>query len=334
MEANHAVNNEEYYYYDSHYYFSWNESTKSKNKGRINISESKRIQDGRYYVTCTFAGKEVYVIAGIEENDGGRYWNIYSMSLTPVFDQLGIMLKTDEEARDYEMRSLVIEGAADDGTVFRKYVIKYPYFYGESQGELEANSFYQNIITFYQQQAQQVQSDYKKFVKQGGKTESLPIELHYTAQVSYTDAEKLCLINEIVESLPLYNEETKTTENLSQTETQSPVDLAEKTIECYTFDMETGLYVSKDTIVGKDYHKVAEILYRIHGGYAYDDLLGGETATQDIPKDEKDFGEKIYNSASTLCEDGYVFCYVTDDGIREDVVIPLEVLSKLTEVSE
>ena len=43
------------------------------------------------------------------------------------------------------------------------------------------------------------------------------------------------------------------------------------------------------------------------------------------------YGEKIYNSASTLCEDGMIFCFVTDEGIREDVVIPFEDLKKLTE---
>ena len=326
VQSNHAVNNKEYYYYDSHYYFSWGESSDEKSSGRISVGDSKRIQDGRYYVPCKFGSKEVYVIASIEEKDDSRYWKIHSMSLTPVFDNLGIMIKNeDSAASDYEIRYAVIEGKADDGTVFKKYTLKYPYFFGESQGEIQANSFYQSIITYYQQQAQQVQSDYKKFIKRGGKTESLPQETHYDAKVSYTDEEKLCLINEISESVLLYK---------ADADSQTSVTLPQKTLECYTFDVETGLFVAKDSIIGKDYQKVSEMLYRIYKGYAYDDFLDKDASVGDIPKDTDDLGEKIYNSASTLCQDGYVFCYVTGDGIREDVIIPFDAMTKMTQTQD
>lgn len=329
VQSNHAVNNKNYYYYDSHYYFSWGESSDEKSSGKITVGDSKRIQDGRYYVPCTFGKKEVYVIASIEEKDDSRYWKIHSMSLTPVFDNLGIMIKDEASlADDYEIRQLIIEGKTDDGTVFKKYVIKYPHFFGDSQGEIQANSFYQSIITYYQQQAQQVQSDYKKFLKRDGKTEALPWELHYEARVSYTDDEKLCLINEISESELIY-EKTDTSD-----EQKESVVLPKKTLECYTFDTQTGLFVSKDSIIGKDYHKISEILYRIYSGYSYADLVDENAASEEVPEDKDNLGEKIYNSASTLCQDGYVFCYVTDDGMREDVVIPFDIIDKITETAE
>ncbi len=322
VQSNHAVNNKDYYYYNSHYYFSWGESSDEKSSGQVTVGDSKRIQDGRYYVPCKFGKNEVYVIASIEEKEDSRYWKIHSMSLTPVFDSLGIMIKNEESTADtYEIRQITIEGKADDGTVFKKYVIKYPYFFGESQGEIGANSFYQSIITYYQQQADQVQSDYKKFIKRGGKTASLPQEIHYDAVVSYADDEKLCLINEISESVLLY----KGDENQI---------LPKKTLECDTFDVETGLFVAKDSIIGKDYHKISEILYRIYSGYSYDDLLDENAESKDVPDDENGIGEKIYDSASTLCKDGYVFCYVTEDGIREDVVIPFETIGKITQTTE
>ena len=322
VQSNHAVNNKAYYYYNLHYYFSWGESSDEKSSGRVTVGDSKRIQDGRYYVPCKFGKNEVYVIASIEEKEDSRYWKIHSMSLTPVFDSLGIMIKNEESTSDvYEIRQITIEGKADDGTVFKKYVIKYPYFFGESQGEIGANSFYQSIITYYQQQADQVQSDYKKFIKRGGKTDSLPHEIHYDAIVSYADDEKLCLINEISESVLLH----KGDENQI---------LPKKTLECDTFDVETGLFVAKDSIIGKDYHKISEILYRIYSGYSYDDLLDENAESKDVPDDENGIGEKIYNSASTLCKDGYVFCYVTEDGMREDVVIPFDAITKLTQTTE
>ena len=228
---------------------------------------------------------------------------------------------------------MVIEGKADDGTVFKKIVIKYPYFFGESQGEIQANSFYQSIISYYQQQAQQVQSDYKKFIKRGGETHSLPMELHYDAKVSYADEEKLCLINEISESVLLYNPIEEVTGEQQPT-AQNTITLPKKTLECYTFDIETGLYVTKDSIIGKDYQKISDVLYRIHGGYSCDDIFDENAVATDIPKDTDNIGEKIYNSASALCEDGYVFCYVTDQGIREDVVIPFDIIDKLTTTAE
>ncbi len=327
-ETNHALNSEKCYYYDSCYYFAAGESVGTKTGGKVTVQDSKRIQNGRYYVTCKFGSQEIYVIASIKEGK----WEIHSMSTQPVFDSLGIKIKsTDDASGDYEMRSLVIEGKADDGTVYRRYSVKYPYFFGDTQGETQANTFYQSIITFYQQQSQQVQKDYKNFIKKGGKTESLPIELHYTAEVSCFDEKNLSLINEIVESLPLYKDEAS---DETQSAVNVPVTLPEKIVECNTFDLETGVFVAKDSFVGKDYHKVSEILYRIYSGYTYEDILDENVTGAEVPEDRENIGEKIYNSASVLCEEGYVFCYVTDRGIREDVVIPSEVLDKLTQTTE
>ncbi len=329
LETNHTLNSENCYYYDSFYYFAGVESDAKKSSGKVTVAESKRIQDGRYYVTCKFGSKETYVIASMGESDDESYWKIHSMSTEPVFDSLGIKIKTDDKnGNDYEIRNLVIEGKADDGTVFSKYIIKYPHFFGDSQGEIQANNFYSSIIAFYQQQSQQVQSDYKKFIRKGGKAESLPIELHYSAEVSYSDDKSLCLINEIAESLPVYKKDEA--ENAQPTS----VELPKKTMECYTFDVETGGYVSKDSLVGKDYSKVYSILYRIYNSYPYEEIFDETVVGTSVPADTMKYGEKIYNSASTLCEDGLVFCFVTDEGIRENVVIPFQDLKKLTDTAE
>ena len=331
LDTNHALNGKDCYYYDSYYYFAAGEASGAKSSGKTTVEDSKRIQDGRYYVTAKFGSQKVYVIASMSDGENDSYWKIHSMSLEPVFDSLGIKIKTDDNAaNNYEIRTAVFEGKADDGTVYSRYSVKYPYFFGDSQGEIQANSFYQSIITFYKQQSEQVQSDYKRFIKKGGKKDSLPIELHYTAVVSYSDDENLCMINEIVESLPLYEASSE------QDETSVPmaVILPVKTVECYTFDLATGSFVSKDTFIGKDHAKLTEILYRIYNGYPYEDITGGNLLSNDVPADIYKTGEKIYDSASTLCDEGYVFCFINNDGIREDVVIPYEVLKTLTEITE
>ena len=328
LETNHAINNEKCYFYNSYYYFAAGQAEGSKSNVKVTILDNKRIQDGRYYVTASFGSQEVYVIASMGEREEGSYWKIHSMSLEPVFDSLGIKIKTeDETANRYEMRTVTFDGTADDGTLYSRYTLKYPYFFGESQGEVQANAFYQSIITYYQQQSQQVQSDYKKFVKKGGVKESLPIECHYTALVSHIDEENLCIISEIVESLPVY-------EASSDSSADESIKLPEKTIECYTFDLETGSYASKDEFVGKDSKMIAEILYRIYNGYEYETITGGSLPGTQVPEDTGKIGEKIYNSASTLCDEGYVFCFVNNQGIREDVVIPFDVLDKLTETTQ
>lgn len=322
LESNHALNSEKAYYYDGFYYFADEEADVQTVRGEVSVLDSKRIQDGRYYVTCRFGDKEVYVIASMISSDDGNAWKIHSMSLKPVFDSLGIMIKSEDEyAGKYEMRSLVLEGKAQDGTVYKKYVLKYPYFFGDSQGEIQANSFYSSLITFYRQQSEQVQSDYKKFIKKGGKAQSLPLELHYSATVSFFDETSLCLINEITESVPVY-------ESDEQTDSAYP-ELGIKTVECNTFDVQTGLYVSKDALVGKDYMTLSEILYRIHGGYAYESLLDESVPSESVPDDLGGLGDKIYDSAATKSKDGYVFCYVNDYGIREDVILPFEAAEKL-----
>ena len=331
FETNHALNSEKCYYYDSYYYFAAGEPTGSKSSVKVTVDDSKRIQDGRYYVTASFGSQKVYVIASMGAGAEESYWKIHSMSLEPVFDSLGIKIKTENEASsNYEMRTVIIDGTAKDGTVFRKYAIKYPYFFGESQGEIQANAFYQSIITYYQQQAQQVQSDYRRFIRRGGKKESLPIELHYTSFVSYSDDKNLCLIDETAESLPVYEVSSEETDN----GVVAPVILPKKTVECYTFDLETGTYVAKDSVIGKDTKKISEILYRIYNGYSYEDVTDGSIPDVQVPADNSKIGEKIYNSASTFCSDGYVFCFVGDSGIREDVVIPFETLGKLTAAEE
>ena len=178
-----------------------------------------------------------------------------------------------------------------------------------------------SVLSEYGIQTFIIQSEYNKFKKKGGKTDSLPLEIHYTAQVSYSDEMSLCLVNEITESVAMYKDSTE-------------VNLPVKTVECNTFDAETGVYASKDNLIGKDYITIEKILYRIYSGYSFEALLDSTASDVSVPDDVYKLGEKIYNSASTFCKDGYMFCYIGSDGLREDIVIPFDAVEKLKAVQQ
>lgn len=312
----HTVNCEDVYYYNGDYYFANRQGSLSSAPATADITASKRIQDGRYYVTCELGGKTVYVVVSKAQQESS--WKIQEISLTPVFDQLGIMIRPEQNGLfDYDMKTQVIEGKAQDNKVYCRYVLTYPVFYGDTAGEAEANRFYQSMLTYYTQQVQGSEKQYKQYIKKGGLESALPLEVNFTAEVTYTSGAYIAVTNEISETEPLYKAQSE------EENTASAVVPSKKTVECHTFDTETGAYISKDNIIGKDYQLIEELLYRIYCGYDYAALLDENAAdSQVIPDDMGGLGEKIYSSASTFSSEGYMFCYINDSGYRQDVVIP------------
>lgn len=321
VNADHTINTKDIYYYDGNYYFAAAEDEGEEPDFSADITASKRIQDGRYYLTCKIDGKDIYVIAGKEDLQS-KQWKIREISSEPIFDQLGIMIKTEQESIfDYEIKTKVIEGKGEDETLFCRYTVEYPVFYGDTAGETEANRFYQSIITYYTQLAQDSASEYKKYVKKGGVQSVLPLETYFSAEVTYTSGAYIAVSNEISETQPVYE-----SQNNEEDVPASAVVPSKKTVECYIFDTETGDYVTKDSIIGKDYQLIEELLYRLYCGYDYEALLNEEVSdTITVPSDGNKLGKKIYESANTLSEDGYVFCYVNEMGYRENVIIPYNI---------
>lgn len=317
VNADHTVNTKDFYYYDGNYYFAPGDEGKEADAITADVTASKRIQDGRYYISCNLGGKDLYVIAGKAEGEDSS-WKIHSISHTPVFDQLGIMIKSEQDSLfDYDMKTQVIEGKTDKDVVYCRYVLEYPVFYGDTAGELEANRFYESVISYYSQLAQDSTAQFKKYIKQGGMESLLPLEVNFRAEVTYTSGAYIAVCNEVSETQPIYK-----TENEDATSASAVVP-SKKTIECYIFDTETGAYVNKDSIIGKDYQLIEELLYRIYCGYDYSALLSEDVAdTQEIPDDTAKLGKKIYGGASTLSKEGYMFCFVGENGYREDVIIP------------
>lgn len=354
LTANHTVNCDEYYYYDGFYYFEEKTQFESEASYVVDISESKQIQDGRYYVEASVLkesnlsedNRERYAI--VSKNTDGS-WKICNVSSTPLFDEEGIMIKAENEL-SFTMETAVIEAVADDGTVYHRYIVEYPLFSGDTLGEKTANQLHGDMLTAFETETENAQKDYEEYLKDGGEKDELPYITHVVSRVTNNVGDYIGVIEDTSEYVPASmleeKEDTESEEEPVTVETPSeelpePVSLPERHIEGYNFEVETGDFVKKDEFVGKDYQTVSELLYRIYGGYNYDDIIaelnGEETETggytygeqgEEIPDDTENIGRKIYESASALCENGYLFCYVDEKGCAHDVIIPNEVIEK------
>lgn len=290
------VNTENCYYYDGFYYYGY-VPVKATPIVSAEIIKSKKVLDGSFYVECYFYvmnGTEAiksdncYIIVEKQENSGfGEYtFVVKRASNMPLFTDAGN--PTAENSGEYVIEKKVIEGRTNDGTVYSRYTIEYPVFSGKSSGIETINAFYSGMISTYELKAQAAQSDYETFVSQGGNVAELPLTETVVTRVTYSDDEKISCVEKIsayVPEIPVKQEESTTSEDEDdryyddrygyeasldgQPAEQEPVKLFTRTVEAYTFDKQTGDFISKDSILGKDYIAASEILYRIYNSYDY-----------------------------------------------------------------
>ncbi len=348
---NHTVNTPDFYYYGGYYYFRDKDSEKTK-LYIADVGNSKRIMDGSYYVECSFLDKndlsseevERYAIVEKLEDNEGVPFRVKMLSDTPVFDESGIMIHSSAA---YKMKTYSVEKKAKDGTVYHKYIIEYPEFSGSTEAEKTANQLFGDMINVYGADDESADKAYKSFIENGGDKNELPLVTHIVSRVTYCKGGYLSFMEETAEyvpaSMPKEDPEGEDEEE-EQTDGSLPVILPKRTVEGYNLDTETGDFVTKDAIIGKNYQNIAELLYRIYKGYSYEDLklkfkenlgddfmseeVSTETDTaepEDVPEDSEGLGMKIYESASALTEKGYMFCFVTEEGYAVDVVIPTDI---------
>ena len=315
LVPNHTLNLKNAYCYKGYYYFGRTDE-ETASSVEAGIVASKRIQDGSYYVECMFysAGKEegrLYAIANKDEEAEGK-WIISRLSSEPIFDGSGIMVENDGVFR-YEMKRELFEGKLSDGTVFCEYSVEYPYFKGDSMGEKAANMLYSEVLSKYKNSAEEAD---KYFEEYKGSKEDLPIVVHISSEVTYSDEKYISTIVDVSE----YNPENEKDEKIL---------ISERSIEGYIFDAETGEFVSRDEVLGKDFQLIYDLLYRIQGGYSYDDLIyEGVSRPSDIPPNNT-IGKEIYEAGGAITPNGYVFCKVTDEGYVNSVVLPKNVIDEI-----
>ncbi len=327
FDINHNVNEKNFYFYDGKYYFANTPDYTFSPYVMADISSSKRIQDGSYYVECSFfdgssekadgSYLKAYIILdkNTDAKEGELPWRLSRISHEAIFDATGFMIKDDSGKNElsYTIEHKNVQAVAKDGTVYAEYHVEYPLFKGNSEGEKEVNRLYAELINNYKLQCEDAVKDYKKFIKRGGKKADLPFVTHAVARVTYNRNGYIS----IVEGLSQYKPQTKTAE----TEAEFII-LPERTVEGYIIDVETGNFLSSKEIIDAQYHLVYEVIYRIHEGYDYDSLLNGEDAAIGIPDDTDGIGKTFYESTCALSENGFIFCCVHPKGYTETVVIP------------
>ncbi len=329
IPVNHTINSDRVYFYkDSYYFASVQEESNSPVGVKFDIKESKRIQDGGYYIDCSVldsAGTEidkVYIVA--EKTENSTEWTIKKVTHEPMFDSLGIMVKGKEDYYTYEMKTETFKGITKDGKVFCNYVIEYPVFSGNSPGEQAANEIYQNLIISYKAEAEDATRSYKSFVKNGYDESDLPKQIYIRGDVTYNREKYVSVVNEIAQT-PLTKPANEATGE------SEVIILAQRSYEGYIFGMESGEFISKDAIIGKDYVKIAELIYRIKKGYNYTSVITGVEDVTYVPKDEEEIGLKFYEGAAALCSDGFTFFAADERGVGENVVIPYGIMGVFSE---
>lgn len=316
LVPNHTLNLKNAYCYKGYYYFAETEE-EAVSSVEADVVSSKRIQDGSYYVECMFysGGKEegkLYAIAKKDEDAAGK-WIISRLSSEPIFDHSGIMVENDGVFR-YEMKRELFEGKLSDGTVFCEYSVEYPYFKGDSMGEKAANLLYSEVLSKYKNSAEEAD---KYFEDYKGSKEDLPIVVHISSEVTYSDEMYISTIVDVSE----YNAEDEKDGEKAM--------ISKRSVEGYIFDAETGEYVSRDEVLGNDFQLIYDLLYRIQGGYTYDDLIYEDIRRPtDIPPNNT-IGKGIYESGGAITPNGYVFCKVTDEGYVNSTVLPKNVIDEI-----
>ncbi len=332
FDINHNVNEKYFYFYDGRYYFANLADYTFSSGVAADVSSSKRIQDGSYYVECSFFDSDsekadgsylkAYIILekSTEAAEGEPPWRLSRISHEAIFDATGFMIKDEREENEpsYSIERQTIQAVAEDGTVYAEYNVEYPFFEGDTEGEKEVNRMFAELVNNYTMQADSADKDYKRFIKKGGDKADLPFVTHAVARVTYNRDGYIS----IVEGLSQYKPETKKASAESEEETEEFITLPERTVEGYIIDVETGNFLSSKEILDAEYHMVYEVIYRIYSGYDYESLLSGEDASIGIPEDTDEIGKTFYESASALSENGFIFCSVHPKGYTETVIIP------------
>ena len=341
LEALRGENTKDYYYCDGYYYFAENK-VKATPEVAAKIVKSRRVLDGTYYIEAYFYlenGSETaktdscyFVVEMNKDEAGTASFVIREINAKPIFGSEGRLIDAGSE----KVKE-VIEGKADNGQLYCRYTIVHPILEGEGVGYTNVNDFFKNAVTVYNHKAEAAQQDYEAYKENGGNDAALPYIENIVAEVVFEDDNNISFIGKFSRLDPVAkNSEEVATDGITEEsdeleQTVTPV-FYKKSVEAYTIDKASGDFVLKDSVVGKNYMLVSQILYRIYSGYEYKDLLPAQEADEDyaeeyvdVPEDTDGIGTKIYESSWSLTKEGIAFYYVTEYGYIQQVVIPYAV---------
>lgn len=353
------INTGDCYYSDGMYYFAVSEQSDEAESKQVKVTSSKSTQDGRYYIECAvypetalkdkkgnFTSEpesNVYFIAECEKNGDGFDWAVNRISSSPLFDAAGAAIPEEEtDSLPYEMKKRTYKATTSDGQVYAKYIIEYPYFTSEGITQTTVNTLYNEMLLSYRKKAKSADSLYKKYIESGADESALPLTVHIVSTVTFNEKGYLSLLKRTTQDDPLTVGGTETTEETTtvvtttaasettSTENRAAALLSETTYEGYTFDVESGDFVQKDDVLGKDYQAVQKLLFESYTkagdkqtpveettapSYSYgQSQSGSDTDTNGI-------GQAIYSSPWVLLPDGVGFCYQPENGGLDTVLL-------------
>lgn len=339
VESYRGESTKDYYYCEGYYYFA-HKAVKETPEVAAKIVQSKRVLDGSYYVEAYFylesapetaKTSSCYFIVEMNKDSetGDADFVIKKMSAEPLYGADGTLLET---ARGGERKTEVIEGITSDGKLVCKYTVNYPVIEGSDAGSVNVREFFKNAISVYQLKADASDERYKAFHKKGGDDSLLPLVENVVAEVVFEDENNISFIGKISHLDPVATKIEQPEGEEGEVQAYA-VRFYERSVEAYTIDKATGNFVSKDSILGKDYMLISEILYRIYSGYEYSDLIASENAEVEVyvdaPADTEELGAKIYECPWSLTQEGVTFYFVTQEGFIKEIVIPYDTVKAL-----
>ncbi len=336
--------NGRYYFAPSDQYFAESDEPE---KMQVKVTSSKLTNEGKYYIECALYPEEaerdekgnfsvepesnVYFLADCEAEGESFDWAVSKISSTPLYSQTGsaTVQDSDPDALNYEMKTKTIKAVTSSGLTYAEYTVEYPFFSGDGITQTTVNTLYHELISSYQTKADSADKLYKKYGKTGADESRLPLKVHIVSTVTFNEKGYLSLLERTTE-----NDPTESGGEAEITEAEEPIEkaeISETTYEGYTFDIESGDFVQKDDILGKDYQAVQKLLFEAYRGeeneepeeqptdaysYGY-----SQPAADDAAEDTEGIGQKIYSCAWVLTPDGVGFCYQPENGGLETVIL-------------
>ena len=345
LEAYRGESTESCYYCEGYYYFA-SKPADGKLVG-AEVTKTRRILDGRYYAEFYFyvenegkikKSKTRYLVFEMDENETTGKVS-FVLERTSSKDFVSSDGKLSAEENSYSRKKEVIEGYTKDGILYCRYVIEYPVLKGDSVSCKNLNAMFENAVSVYKMKIESVDADYKSFKRAGGDEKQLPYIENVVASIVFEDEKNISFVERIYKLEPgaEASEQEESYYYTSGQEAEPEARLYDIAIESYTIDKQSGDFVSKDGVVGKDYTLVAEVLYRIYKGYDYERVLpwneGEEYYYDETPADTDGYGAAIYDSAWARTKSGISFWYKTTEGYITEVTIPSKVAKKLAKLT-
>lgn len=332
------VNTRDYYYYDGYYYFKAEADTLEKEELQAKVVSAKKTSEGNYYIVCditSYSSKKdeatykKYFLATLNDSDGEKSWSIRKISSEPLYDDFGNAVKNEKnekkESLSFVMDRHIIEARTKSGKLYARYIIEHPRFDTQGAAESAINSIYAQKAEEFEALAKKATKNYKSYLKNGGSKNDLPLYTVVSASVKLNDEGYFSLVEKTTEYNPLSKDVQHTGAETTETEGQTAeVIFPETTVESYTFSIESGEFVKKDEVTGKDYLSVQRLLYRTWLGV--DDTVDDSVIAADV----NETGAKIYASPWALTKDGLMFCYQTEEGYTEEITVPYKKLTDRT----